>query len=98
MVTLDFHRFVELSLGGWFLGCIIMGGWLWVCCCSHSCSTLLVVWRTHSMLDNWTKEEGTEVIEMGTGVLVIIVIFILGSLGESTHFKFSHKLSHHLHQ
>lgn len=30
------------------------------------------------MLDTWTKEEGTEMIEIGSGVFVIIVIFILG--------------------
>ena len=34
------------------------------------------------MLDDWTSEEGAEVVEVGSGVLVVIVVFVFGAIGK----------------
>lgn len=34
------------------------------------------------MLDDWSKEEGVEMVEIGSGLLVILLIFMLGLVGE----------------
>ena len=34
------------------------------------------------MLDDWTQDEGFEMIEIGSGIFVVMLIFCLGLLGK----------------
>ena len=42
----------------------------------------LNLYISRSMLDDWTVEEATEIVEIGSGVLVCLVVFCLGLIGE----------------